>query len=360
MNDRPITKQDAAAYIENVSNHGIEVDTQWIIDAGRFPVGCCVLDVGSGTGKLAYTLAAQKDFHRSVRGVELSPELVLHAAKQWQLPNLQFTECDFLQHCLPPEWNPDTIVMSFYLHHCEDHTAHLEQAAGLLPHGGRLYIFDRIAVDEVSRTEFERFWESEYRVAHEWNESMPNLCTVAGLIDTAARAGFHYIRHEINPHDQRPGTKKFPKTLIEFWRHKPAHTFPAVALISPAHQHLTAEIVDTLESEGLSVHSTKQVKYTTDLIHQLYERCPWKECLGNFVIEKCSDSEATAIVLAGDTSTPEILQQLTRFKKTTRERWGSISGVERNGMRPMILPFHVAEPYEAETLVQLLGIEPAN
>jgi ubiquinone/menaquinone biosynthesis C-methylase UbiE len=357
MSDRPIIKQDAAAYIDNVSKHGIEVDTQWIIDTGRFPVGCCVLDVGSGTGKLAHALATQKDFYRSVRGVELSRELAMHAKTQWQLPNLQFAEGDFLEHHLPPEWNPDTIVMSFYLHHCEDHVTHLRRAAGLLPHGGRLYVFDRIAVDDGSRSEFQRFWESEYRDAHEWNESIPNLCTIAGLIGAAAKADLRYVRHQIAPHDQRPGTKNFPKTLMEFWRQTPGHTFPAVALISPGHQHLTDEIIDTLESEGFSVHSTKQVPYMKDLIHQLYERCPWKECLGDFVVEKCPDAKATAVVLAGDTSTPEMLQRLTRFKKTTRDRWGSISGVERDGMRPMILPFHVAEPYEAEELVQLLEIE---
>ncbi|HIA77487.1 MAG TPA: class I SAM-dependent methyltransferase, partial [Gammaproteobacteria bacterium] len=172
MSDRPIENQDAKNYIANVSIHGIAHDTQWIIDVGRFPVGCCVLDVGSGTGTLAYALANQEIFHRSIRGVDLSHDLVLHARKQWKLPNLHFSESDFLDYELPLGWNPDTIVMSFYLHHCEEHSAHLSRAAELLPHGGRLYVFDRIAINDDAKVEFYRFWESEYRDAHEWRENL--------------------------------------------------------------------------------------------------------------------------------------------------------------------------------------------
>ncbi len=357
MSDRPIVDGDAAVYIDNVSKHGIDVDTDWIIDAGRFPVGCCVLDVGSGTGKLAHKLAVQKDFHRSVRGIELSRDLAAYTMAQWQLPNLQFVEGDFLEYRSSADWSPDTIVMSFYLHHCENHSVHLKKAAQVLPHGGRLYVFDRIAVNETARSEFQRFWESEYRAAHEWTESIPNICTLSSLIGDAENAGLRYIKHQVSPNDHRPGTENFRKTLMEFWCHAPVHEFPTVALISPAHQQIAGEIIKALESDGFSVQSTKQVSYTTELIHQLYARCPWKECLGDFVVETCPDAQATAVILAGDTTTPELLQRLTLFKKTTRDRWGSISGLERNGMRPMILPFHVAEPYEAEALVEQLGLE---
>lgn len=359
MSGRPIVNKDADTYIKNVENHGIVADIRWLIDEGRFPVGCCVLDVGSGTGKLAHRLAAETDFHRTVYGIELSPELVAYAETQSKLPNLHFIAGDFLDFVLPPDWHLDTVMMSFYLHHCDDHRVNLQAAAQLLPHGGRLYVFDRVAIDEPAQAEFKEFWEREYRHAHEWEESLPNLCCESEMIETASAVGLRYVRHAINPHDKRPGTDRFPKTLMEFWRQKPGYRFPAVALVSPAHQDRIGEIIDELAVEGLAVQQRKQVIYSGKLIQQLYEHCPWKECLAEFVAEKCPNAVATALVLEGDAADPRLLQQLTRFKKSTRDKWQTICGPERNGMRPMILPFHVPEPRECEAMIQLLGIESA-
>lgn len=357
MSRRPIVNKDAETYIQNVDKHGIEVDTRWIIDEGRFPVGCRVIDVGSGTGRLAIQLGSEADFHRTVIGIELSPELAVHARKQVTMPNVSFVEGDFLEWEPPANFRADTLVMSYYLHHCDDHFANLRKAATLLDHGGRLYVFDRIADDHSAVVEFQQFWEREYRDAHEWDEELPNICCTPDLIEEAASSGFRFVRHVLCPHDRRPGTNHFPKQLVEFWRQESGRRFPAVALVSPAHQKWVGEIINELAAEGIGIEQRKQVAYTGDLIQNLYEHCPWKECLADFVAKVCPDAVATALVLRGDSTDPRLLQQLTRFKKLTRNKWESICGPKNNGMRPMILPFHVAEPHECETLVKLLGIE---
>ena len=357
MPGRPIVNKDAITYIQNVENHGIDADTQWIINEGRFPVGCCVLDVGSGTGKLATQLGSDGDFHRIVFGIELSRELVVHSTKQSNLSNVHFIEGDFLAWNPPANGAPDTLVMSFYLHHCDDHLGNLRKAASLLPHGGRLYIFDRIADDQPALDEFRRFWKQEYRDAHEWDEELPNICCMADLIQGAASAELRFVRHAVCAHDRRPGTDSFRKTLVEFWCQETGRRFPAVALVSPAHQHYVREVIDELAAQGIRIDQRKQVAYTGELIQKLYEHCPWKDRLAGFVAEVCPNAVATALVLQGDATNPNLLHQLTRFKKITRGKWKSICGPENKGMRPMILPFHVAEPHECETLNQLLGIE---
>lgn len=357
MSGRPITDSNAKLYIENVSHHGIDADTRWIVDEGRFPVGARVLDVGSGTGSLANCLGSEEGFFREVHGIELSPDLVAHARNQTRTTNVGFVEDDFLAWQPPASFRCDTMVMSFYLHHCDDHLANLQKASSLLPHGGRLYVFDRVAKDRSSIAEFQQFWNREYRSAHEWKEEQPNLCSLPGLIETSTDAGLRFVREVPCPHDRRPGTENFPKTLVELWRQEPGQRFPAIALVSPAHQDRIAEIVNELSINGLQVAKKKQIDYSSELILALYEHCPWKHILADFVEKQCPLARATALVLKGDSMNPELLQQLTRFKKLVREKWKSIKGPKVNGMRPMILPFHVAESHESVELASLLDLE---
>jgi len=360
MPKRPIIQNDADTYIKNVDKHGIDVDTQWLINECRFPVGCCVIDVGSGTGRLAIRLGSEADYYRTVIGVELSPELVVHARKQLTIPNVSFVEDDFLEWESPADFRANTLIMSYYLHHCDDRFANLQKAASLLDHGGRLYVFDRIADDYSAVVEFQHFWEREYRDAHEWDEELPNIYCTEDLIEAAATAGFCFVRSVLCPHDRRLGTDRFPKRLLEFWRQETGHRFPAVALVSPAHKKWVGEIINELELNGIGVKQLKQVAYTGDLILTLYEYCPWKECLADFVAKECPDAIATALILQGDPTEPRLLQQLTQFKKLNRKKWAPMCGPESNGIRPMILPFHVAEPHECETLAKLVGIEERN
>ncbi len=222
MSGRPIVGENAETYIKSVANHGIDVDTRWLIDEGEFPIDCRILDVGSGTGKLANLLGTETGVHRTVLGIDLSPELVAHAKKQSIVSNVSFVEGDFLVWHPPTNWRPDALIMSFYLHHCEDHQANLQKASALLPPGGRLYVFDRVAEDQSALNEFRAFWQREYREAHEWVEDYPNLCCRPRLIEAAASAELQCVRHAVSPYDKRQGIARFPKTLMEFQRPTPS------------------------------------------------------------------------------------------------------------------------------------------
>jgi SAM-dependent methyltransferase len=357
MPDRPILGNDARLYLKHVGNHSLRADTQWLVDVGRFPVGCCVLDVGCGTGTLVAALAGDKRFARSVIGVELSPELADHASKSvWETGGKVYQD-DIFTWTPPIGWKPDTMVMSYFLHHCEDTSQHFRRAADLLPHGGRLYILARIACDESALAEFPRYWEDHYRGAHEWAEEMPSLSTVQGLIDGAATAGFDFVHREVCPHDSRKGAEGFPKTLMEFWRHEPGRVFPAVLVVSPAHEAHVDEICEQLALENLTVVRRLKVPYSDDLIRTIYERCPWREPLLEFVSQVCPRRIATALPIKGDDSVPDLLNRLSLFKKNRRCRWKNIVGpIDPDGVQAIILPFHVAEPYEAEALARVVGL----
>jgi hypothetical protein len=247
--------------------------------------------------------------------------------------------------------------MSYFLHHCEDASLHLRNAADMLPHGGRLYILDRVAIDQSALDAFPLFWEEHYRAAHEWREEMPRLATVSGLIDAAKEAGFDFVRRLVCPHDRRDGAGRFPKTLMEFWRHEAGRGFPAVLVVSPAHKANVDDITQHLHAAGLQASGRHPVLYSDDLIRTIYERCPWRELLLRFVGEVCPARNATAITISGDTTSPDLLDRVGHFKKVHRERWHNIEGsVNTDGFRPIILPFHVAEPYESEALVRVVGL----
>jgi hypothetical protein len=247
--------------------------------------------------------------------------------------------------------------MSYFLHHSDDFGQHLRRAAALLPHGGRLYVLDRLALDRPALDTFPQFWEEHYRADHEWYEEMPRLTTVSSLTDAAGEAGFDFVRRQVCPHDNRVGAEGFPKTLMEYWRHEPGRPFPAVLVVSPAHLAVVDEIVQHLASIGLQVSGRHSVPYSNDLIRTIYERCPWQELLLRFVGEACPERNATALPIAGDNTTPELLDRLSRFKRTHRDRWQNIDGpVTADGVRAIILPFHVPEPYESEALARVVGL----
>ena len=355
MPDRPITGHDAQLYINHVQSHDLQRDTKWLLDIGRFPVGCRVLDIGCGTGTLVSALAAEENYARSVIGVELSQPLTDHASKNIVGTNGSVVYDDFLSWHSPDNWQPDTVVMSYFLHHCDDPQEHLVRAASMLPHGGRLYVVDRIAIDQSSLDAFPRFWEEQYRAAHEWSEEMPQLMTFEGLVNAATEAGFAFVRRQSCPHDKRIGAERFPKTFLEFWRRDAVRQFPAIMVVSPNHRGVVDEIVQCLSSAELTVSRLHSVIYSDDLIRTIYRRCPWREALIRFVGEICPDRHATALWMAGDPTTPDLLYRLGQFKKCYRDRWSNINGpVTTDGIRAIILPFHVAEPYESEALANLV------
>jgi hypothetical protein len=144
---------------------------------------------------------------------------------------------------------------------------------------------------------------------------------------------------------------------MEFWRKESGRSFPAVLVVSPAHQAYVEDICQQLSLAGLEVAGKHFVQYSNDMIRTIYGRCPWCELLLRFVGETCSERVATALPIIGDETRPELLDRLSQFKKLHRERWPNIDGpVESDGMRAIILPFHVPEPYEAEALARVVGL----
>jgi SAM-dependent methyltransferase len=355
MGDRPIVGDSARRYAEAVEHHGLREDTAWLLRVGRFPVGSRVLDVGCGTGSLIRALAQEMAYRRSVVGIELSPELAHHARCEARGTGAVVVEGDFLAWDPPPDWRPDALVMSYVLHHCGDAGQHLARAATLLPHGGRLYVVDRMAIDERALAAFPSFWERCYREAHEWKEDMPSLSTAEVLCESAERNGFVFVRKELCPHDRRPGAEGVPKTMLEFWRREAGRTFPPILMVSPAHAGYVDEIVDRLDGYGLPVAARWPVRYSGDLIRRVYCRCPWKDLLADFVRGTCARPVATALKMRGDASDPSVLARLSAFKRTERERWPSMEGeIAIDGLRAIVLPFHVPEPHEAEGFAKLV------
>jgi hypothetical protein len=144
---------------------------------------------------------------------------------------------------------------------------------------------------------------------------------------------------------------------MEFWRHEPGRFFPAVLVVSPAHQADLDEVASELVSLGLQVSERRSLLYTDDYIRTVYERCPWREPLLRFVTEVCPKRVATALPLDGDYGTPELLDRISTFKKERRKLWPDIFGPKGDdGFQAMILPFHVPEPYEAEALAAVVGM----
>ena len=357
MSSYPIAGKEAALYLGNVVRHGLHEDTRWLIDVGRFPVGCRVVDAGCGSGTLVAALADDRRFARSVIGVELSPELAQHAASRLDGNSGSVVHADFLEWSPPVGWQPEALVMSFFLHHTEDFLPYLRRAAELLPHGGRLYVMDRIALDDSALRRFQRFWESHYRAEHEWKEAVPNLTTIAGLTDAARGAGFAFVERSVCPHDKRIGARKFPKTLMQFWRMDRGRRFLPILVVSPCHLAVVGEIVRELEISGLHVTKRLNVFYSNDFVRRIYQRCPWLEVLLDFISVSCPKRVATVLLIDGDSKGPAALSRLVNFKRTHRERWQSFVGRRgKNGVVPMILPFHVPEPYESEELAALVGL----
>lgn len=354
MLDGSIIGKDAKLYIENIEKHNIENDIKWLLENARFPVGCKVLDVGCGTGKLIYSLLSDEQFSRSVKGVEISSELVSFSKDLLKRFPKTIFHSNFLDWENPKNWYPDTIVMSFFLHHCQKNSDFLDKAYKLLPHGGRLYIFDRIATNKKSLFLFKDYWENYYKNEHEWEENIPNLKTLKTLINEVSKLGFKFVKKTVSQFDLRPGTEGFPKTLLEFWKSENNNSsFPAVLVVSPMHQNFIDEIKIELNKHGLSISKTIKFFYSNDLIKSFYYSAPWRDILVDFVNEISPNRIATAIFIEGDYNNPDLLRDLSEFKLNTRNLWPNFQGnINTQGFKPMILPFHVPEPYESQDLVE--------
>jgi 2-polyprenyl-3-methyl-5-hydroxy-6-metoxy-1,4-benzoquinol methylase len=101
--------------------------------AGRVS-GCRVLEAGSGEGFGAAILARRA---REVVGIDIKPELILHARSRYLLPNLSFRQMDCERMDMEPG-SFDVVVCNELIEHLPDFRAFLASAARVLRPGGRL------------------------------------------------------------------------------------------------------------------------------------------------------------------------------------------------------------------------------
>jgi|SRR4051794_20105722 ubiquinone/menaquinone biosynthesis C-methylase UbiE len=115
------------------------------VAAAGLPAGARVLDVGTGPGRLPRLIVdACPDL--VVEGVDLSPEMVAHAAATaaeagYPTSHLRYSVADVTR--LPhDDGSVDLVVSSISLHHWDDADGGLREVARVLKPGGQAWIYD--------------------------------------------------------------------------------------------------------------------------------------------------------------------------------------------------------------------------
>jgi ubiquinone/menaquinone biosynthesis C-methylase UbiE len=114
------------------------------------------LDVGTGTGPLAFVLAP---LVREVVGVDLVPELLAHAREYAgdRYPNVQFVEGD-VAHLDVESGSFDLVCERAVLHHVPRPELVLAEMTRATRPGGRLLVIDQLApIDPLAAIELDRF-----------------------------------------------------------------------------------------------------------------------------------------------------------------------------------------------------------
>lgn len=204
-----IDGHNAKVFIENISNHNIDNDCDFLLSLIPTQPVKNILDVGFGTG--AFLSSAKKKLQVDVVGVEKSRCLFEYTKPVRDNLNI-VAYCEDFSNWVSHE-KFDVIIMSFYLHHVADFSSHLGKALSMLNPSGRLIIMDRIALDEKAKDEFNEFWDKEYKAAHEWEEEKPKIFSREQLMTSAASNDFNQIDFYLVPTDTRKNTRNFPKTI---------------------------------------------------------------------------------------------------------------------------------------------------
>jgi len=107
-----------------------------------------VLDVCSGTGKLAFLIAEELDKGGSVHGVDFSKEMLDEASKKItpRRSNIRFDVCD-AKKLIFPDSSFDAVTVSFGMRNVIDTTAALQEAHRVLKPGGRFYCLELTSPD---------------------------------------------------------------------------------------------------------------------------------------------------------------------------------------------------------------------
>lgn len=201
---------NAIKFINNVDKHNITNDIDFLVTQISDKANLNILDVGYGTGRL---LSKLRDINQDINlyGVEKSLTLFEHSKNELTKENIQIFCSDF------EKWDTkikfDTIIMSFYLHHINDFSVHINKALNILNGEGKLIICDRIAIDDNAKLEFLEYWTTYYANQHEWDEECPNIFTKQELQSVIEKANCRIELYEKVPNDNRNGTMNFPKTI---------------------------------------------------------------------------------------------------------------------------------------------------
>lgn len=352
-----ISNKNAEIYIANIDKHNIDIDVEWFLSQARFPVSSKIIDVGCGSGKLLKKIGEKKQYNRSLIGVEASQKLSNYASLNTKdIPNLEILNSTFenLNVEYLNNWNTDIIIMSFFLHHCEDIDSIFKKAAQIVRSGGKVYIFDRICINDHSKSDFNKYWNNCYKNLHEWEEDIPNIQSINDISHYGEKYGFHLVNYKINPHDTRVGTSLFPKSFIELWKID-TPIFNCL-FIPPAFKKIENEIInEVIKNTSINEYDLIKIPYNDDVLKSIYVNLPWGLEFRNFALKNSLNENYTVVIPRGNHSL-QILSELRQFKDEFRNRWKSIEGAKnvKTGNTPMILPFHVPEPWEVNELKALI------
>lgn len=206
-----IEGQNARIYIANVAKHDINTDVEFIIEHLPYRQGDRILDVGYGTGRLLLRVA-ELGQNFSLSGIEKSQTLYTWSRNELAAANVKIANQDFTE-CVGYE-RYDIIIMSFFLHHVGHLASTLDRARQQLSSSGKIVIYDRILLETHDKKAFNHYWDTFYADDHEWDEDRPMIFSLAELIQAANALGFTVVTCRQAPHDQKPGTSRFPKFFV--------------------------------------------------------------------------------------------------------------------------------------------------
>lgn len=152
-------------------------------DALRLQPGQRVLDVGSGTGQLAFSLARRVRPDGAVEGVDASAEMVRRATAQTARSGLPVTFQIARAQRLPyPDASFDAVTCTLALHHIafDDRQTAVNEMYRVLRHGGRLLIADLQELRRGPARHLSRFL-SAHRMIENPLEQAAELCRAAGF-----------------------------------------------------------------------------------------------------------------------------------------------------------------------------------
>lgn len=196
------------------STHGNPVDLQRMIRLLNPSPDAAALDVATGGGHTAITLAG---YVRKVVAVDITPEMLAEAedaSRQRGIDNIEFQAAD-VHNLNFPGGQFDIVASRFAPHHFSDIKRALREMCRVLKPGGKLYILDCSVVDgdepekEINRIEFLRDSSHQYSYSPRlWKRLLD------GLPLKTEHAVLYQTRYELPQWFDRMGTDQAKRQEI--------------------------------------------------------------------------------------------------------------------------------------------------